>query len=396
MEQFQYYNPDRIIFGSGVRKNVGEECKKRGYSKVLLAVGKGPFRESGLYDEIAGSIQQQGIPIADMGDIDSNPRIDSVREGVNICKKEKVDAVVALGGGSTMDCSKVIAAAATVDDDPWNYLWGHRNTFEKSLDTVMVPTIAATGTDINPFAVVFDTESINKTFCTAECMYPALTIADPEIMVSVPLRLTVWGAMDMMSHTFEFYFNGYGKSTFQNRFSEAIIHSIMENVNKLVKDPKDVYARGELWWCSVMAWGGLTMIGREDPDMAVHTIGEAFVPYYDIHHGACMGVMTPRWMRYAVERKPEIFARFAEMIFGIAGGSMEERAKKGVEAYIGWLKSIGAPDTLQDLTGKTVDDAILREVADNLSKGSDWQVGRLVVFDREGIYEILTSSCEPL
>ena len=295
-----------------------------------------------------------------------------------------------------MDCSKVIAAASRVDDDPWQYPWGHRKEFKESLDTVMIPTLAATGTDINPYAVIMDEGAVSKTFCVAECLYPTMTMADPEIHASVPLHLTIWGAMDILSHTFEFYFNGYFRSIFQNRFSEAIVHSVMECVNILVEDPKDLRARGELWWSSIMAWGGLTKIGRGDPDMACHTIAEGFVPFYDTHHGATLGVITPRWMKYVVEDASPYFARFAENLFGIANGSELDQAKKGVERYIAWLRDIGAPATLQELTGSNIAKDKLREIARKTFDDAGGQVGLMRPLKEDDVFNILDASCSPL
>ncbi len=396
MDTFVYHNPVKVIFGAGERKKITEELESRGYSRALLVCSKGPFRENGLYDEIKRLIEAAGIELFTMGDVDSNPRITSVREGVSVCKENDVQCVVALGGGSTMDCVKVIAAAALVDEDPRQYLWGHRRSFEHSLDTVMIPTIAATGTEINPFAVIMDAETTSKTYCVADCMYPELTFMDPEITLSVPLGLTVRGAMDILSHTFEYYFNGHGESIFQNRFSEAIILSVMESVDLLCVNPADLYARGELMWSSVMAWGGLTKIGRGDPDMACHTIAEGFVPFYDIHHGAALGVVTPRWMRHVVDRAPNFFARFAEKIFGIDGieeGGVIQKARAGIEKYIEWLKKIGAPDTLGELAGQDIPDEKLELISKRTFEDAGGKVGLLVELDEEDVYEILRASC---
>jgi alcohol dehydrogenase YqhD (iron-dependent ADH family) len=399
MENFEHYNPDRIIFGPGERKRVGAELKKRGCKRVLVVVGKGPFRENGLYDEIAASIKQGGSEIFNIGDIDSNPRIQGVREGVETCKKNKIECVVALGGGSTMDTTKVIAAASKSEDDPWEHLWGHKKPFTDSLTTVMIPTLAATGTDINPWAVIMDKEAVWKMPVTAECMYPNLTIADPEIHATVPIPLTIWGAMDMLSHTFEFYFNGYHQSIFQNRFSEAIIHSVMECVDILVNNPKDLRARGEIWWSSVMAWGGLTFLGRGGPDMACHDIAEGFVPFYDTHHGATLGVITPRWMRFAVNKNPkstEIFSRFARNVLAVQASSGEEAARQGIEKYIQWLQKIGAPKTLPELTGEQISDQKLKEIVDKTFDDLDRPVGNLVGLSREDAVTILKSCCAPV
>lgn len=399
MEAFEFRNPNRVIFGPGERERVGAELKGLGFRRALLVVGKGPFRENGLADEIAGSIRKAGLEVFPMGDIDSNPRIGSVREGAGICRRNDIECVVALGGGSTMDAVKVIAAAARSADDPWQHLWGHKKPFRESLPTVMIPTLAATGTNVNPWAVILDEQAVWKMPVTADCLYPTVTIADPQIMAGLPLRLTIWGAMDILSHTFEFYFNGYHQSPFQTRFSEALIHSAMECVDTLVKEPRDVRARGELWWTSVMAWGGLTWLGRGGPDMACHDLAEGFVPFFDTHHGATLGVITPRWMRFAVnrnEKSTEIFARFAGKIFGVAAGDPREAAVEGVERYIGWLKKIGAPATLPGLAGREIPDGKMKEVVTKTFLDLGRPVGNLVRLSEEEALEILRASCRAL
>jgi alcohol dehydrogenase YqhD (iron-dependent ADH family) len=264
----------------------------------------------------------------------------------------------------------------------------------------MIPTLAATGTDINPWAVVMDDGAIWKAPVTAECMYPDLTLCDPEIHTGVPLSLTVWGAMDILSHTFEFYFNGYYRSIFQNRFSEAIVLSVRESVDRLIVDPKDVEARGELWWSSVMAWGGLTFLGRGGPDMACHDLAEGFVPFFDTHHGATLGVITPRWMLHALGRggEPVVdrFSRFARNVMGIVEKDDAKAAEAGVDAHIAWLKDIDAPATFGSLTGAEVPEAKLREVVSKTYKDLDRGVGNLVPLTQDDSVSILQACGEPL
>jgi alcohol dehydrogenase YqhD (iron-dependent ADH family) len=394
MDTFEYFNPVRVHFGNGVRHRIGEFLQGR-YSRALLVCGKGPFRSSGLFGELKGDLEKGGLEVFEMGDIDSNPRLASVSEGAAICQSRKIQCVIALGGGSTMDCSKVIAGAALTETDPRRYLWGDKLQFEAALDTVMVPTIAATGTELNNTAVILDEAALSKGWCYAECLFPRLTLIDPEIQAGVPLRLTLWGAMDILSHTFEFYFNGNDSALFQLEFSEAIIRSAMACVELLCKEPRDLRARGELSWTSIMAWGGLTKVGRGAPDMACHTIAEGVVPYYDLHHGATLGVVTPRWMRHVVERAPDSFARFARSIFGISMQKPVEAAREGVAAYLRWLRRIGALDTLQDLAGTEITPERLREVAARLVR-ENGPVGRLVTLVEADILRILQDCCVPL
>lgn len=394
MDSFRYYSPVRVVFGTGSRKKIGEELAGR-YQRALLVCGKGPFRENGTFEQIKSSLEASGIKVFEMRDIDSNPRIGSVVEGADLCKKERVEVIVALGGGSTMDCCKVMAGAALTDVDPRKFLWGDKIPMERSLDTVMIPTFAATGTELNNTAVIMDDSTVSKSWCEAECMFPKITIIDPEIASGAPYRLTNWGCMDILSHTFEFYFNGRTDTLFQQRFSEALIFSAMECVELLQKNPNDLRARGEIAWISVAAWGGQTKIGRGAPDMACHTCAEGLVPYYDIHHGASLGVFTPRWMRWAAPKRPDVFSRFARNIMGVRDSDDTKAAIEGVERYVKWLKKVAAPDTFDELAGKKIPDDKIREIAKRVVAENS-TVGRLIVLNEEDIFGLFKSCCSPL
>ena len=386
MESFEFYSPVKIFFGVGQRYKLGEYLKSD-YKKVLLVVGKGPFRSNGAYGDIKTSLNAAGIETIEMGDIDQNPRLSSVREGAKVCKANSVDCVVALGGGSVMDCAKVIGAAAVTDTDPYNFLWGERVAITKSLDVVTIPTLAATGTEVNPYAVIVNDESREKFYCVTP--HPKIALMDPQLTITVPLKLTIWGGMDILSHTFEFYFNGNTGSEFQPRFSEAIILSTMSTLEKLAKDPGDIMARGELMWDAVMAWGGLTQIGRGDPDMACHGLEESFSGYFDTHHGACLGVLTPRWMEYVYKEAPAPFARFGRNIFNIQDADDMSAAKKAVGEYKAWLKRIGAPNTYFDFSDKEFSDKDLRHVAETSCRIYGGHVGKLRKIDIQEAFVIL-------
>ncbi len=190
---------------------------------------------------------------------------------------------------------------------------GKRIPVTSSLPVITVPTLAATGTEINNAAVMVNQKTKEKYWAIVN--FPVLALQDPVLTTTIPLQLIIWGAMDILSHTFEYYFNGYNNSEFQLCFSEALILSIMKTVEALIKNPKDVNARGELMWDSVMAWGGLTKIGQGDPDMACHSIEESFNGYFNTHHGACLGILTPNWMKIACKKAPFEFARYLEEEF---------------------------------------------------------------------------------
>lgn len=393
MLNFSFHWPPRMLFGPGKHKDIGTEVKDIA-TRALIVCAKGPFRQNGLYDNVKTSLENAGITTYTMGDVDQNPRLSSVREGVAICKRESIDLVVAIGGGSAMDCTKLIAAAALYDEDPYEFVWGSRLPITRSLKTVLIPTIAATGTETNASAVIVNDETKEKFYC--DCMHAYLVIFDPTVTQSAPLRLIVWGAMDILSHTFEYYFNGFEGSEFQNRFSEAIILSVMHALDTLHETPGDLTALGELQWCATMAWGGLTKIGRMEPEMTCHWIEESFSGYFDTHHGACLGVLTPRWMKLVYQNKPSIFARFARNVMGIQCSDDLAAAKEGIDRYISWLKHIQAPNTFFDIGNKEFSDTDIEHVVATAWRIYNGKIGRIRKMTYDDCLTLLKSGREAL
>ena len=392
MEPFVYENPVKIIFGAGCRKSLHEILKGK-YHKVLIVCAMGPFRKNGFFDCIADEIKASGAEVFEMPDVNQNPRLSSVRLGMKLCRENGVECVAALGGGSAMDCAKLIAASAKTGIDPYEYVFGSRPRVEASLDTIMIPTIAATGTECNNSSVIVNDETKEKYYC--DCFYPKYAVLDPELTATVPYRLLLWGAMDILSHTFEYYFNGYTQSEFQTNFSEAILKSVISALNQLADFPDDLNARGELMYCAVMAWGGLTKIGRGAPDMTCHSIEESFSGYFDTHHGGCLGVLTPRWMEIVAPEAEAVFARFARNVMKVQDGNDDQAAQKGIREYRQWLCRIGAPDTYSDLSDREFSNAELDHVAQTAFQIYRGKIGRLKSFTLKEIKQLLYSGKKP-
>jgi alcohol dehydrogenase len=389
MENFSYYNPVKVNFGAGIRKSIGNVLRGR-YERALLVCSKGPFRENSLFDEIKKQLESADIKVFETVDIDSNPHISSVINGADVCKKNKIDVVVALGGGSTLDCSKLIAGAALTEMDPHRFLWpiDDKVIMEKALDMIFIPTMAATGTELNNTAVIMDEKIGHKSWCFSDVMFAKEVFLDPEVTLSLPLNITVWGAMDILSHIFEFYFNGYDEIIFQKKFSESLIQSVMECTDKLVSNPQDVVTRGELMWISIMAWGGLTKIGRGIPDMACHGSVPGIVARFNIHHGAALGVFTPRWMRYIWKQAVPQFSRFARVVMGVDNPDDKAAAEEGVNRFIDWAKKVECPATYADLGVKKPSTEDLRVIAEAMTGENGGSVGQMVNLKTDDVLNI--------
>ena len=346
MERFDYYNPVCTYFGQGRISEISKYLKDK-YKCYLLVTSK-TFKHNETGHKVIEELEKSGGKIINISSISTNPKMENIYEGVKAARENHCDCIVALGGGSVMDCSKIIAMAAKTGIDAKKYLWGDADEDTSSIDTVMIPTIAATGTELNNTAVAVDKKSKEKFWCYTA--FPKYCFMDPEITCSLSKKLTIWGAMDILSHSFEYYMNGNMESEFQLRFSESLIIAVMDAVEKLVDNPLDIKARGELMWCSTMTWGtGLTKIGRGEAEMSCHNIEERLSGYFDTHHGGGLGIITPRWMLYVYPKAPEIFARFARNVMKVDEKDDLKAARKGINAFILWLKKVGAPETYSDL-----------------------------------------------
>lgn len=387
MRAFEFYNPVNVVFGNGTVSDI--EKHLTGKYKRYLLVSTGSARRTGVYEKVKKELIKAGGEVFEIGAVPTNPKMENVYEGVDKARKNRADCVVALGGGSVMDCSKIIAMAAKTGTDARDYVWGNADENTDSLPTVMIPTIAATGTELNNTAVVVDGEKKEKSWCYTA--YPEVCFIDPEVTATLPKRLTVWGAMDILSHTFEYYMNGCMESEFQLCFSEGIILAVMSAVERLVENPEDLTAAGELLWTSSMTWGtGLTKIGRGDAEMSCHNIEERFSGYFDTHHGGGLGVITPRWMKFVCRKRPDVFARFARNVMKVTEKDDEKAAVLGVQRYIEWLGKIGAPKVYRDLNQeRDFGEKELDIVVEKIWKVCAGKVGRLVPLSKEDIRNIL-------
>lgn len=387
MRAFEFYNPVKVVFGNGCISHIALYLNGT-YERYLL-VSTRSARKTGVYEKVKEELVKAGGEVFEISAVPTNPKMENVYEGVDTARENGVECVVALGGGSVMDCSKIIAMSAKTGTDARDYVWGNADENTESLPTVMIPTIAATGTELNNTAVVVDGKKKEKSWCYTA--YPTFCFIDPEVTVTLPIQLIIWGAMDILSHTFEYYMNGCMESEFQLRLSEGIILSVMSALEKLVEDSENLTAAGELLWTSTMTWGtGLTKIGRGDAEMSCHNIEERFSGYFDTHHGGGLGVITPRWMEFVCRKKPAIFARFARNVMKVTEEDDKKAAIFGVQKYVEWLKKIGAPQVYQDLDQKKdFGEKELDTVVEKIWEVCSGKVGKLVPLSKEDIRKIL-------
>lgn len=382
MKNFDYHNPTRLVFGKDTIKDIGKFVSEYGDKKVLLLYGKGSIFKNGVYDEVVKSLDKYGIEYVEMSGVQPNPVLSKVRETVDFMKKENVDAIVAVGGGSVLDTSKIAAASFYYDGDPWDFY--EKKVFpEKALPIYGVLTISATGSEMNSGGVITNEEEKKKWGWGSKYTYPRLSIVDPSIQKTLPVNQTVNGAVDTLTHVFEEYFDGTKDTLMADEFAEGIIRTTMETVKVLIKNPNDYEARANLAWAATLALNGLNGLGRRG-DWASHGIEHSISAYYDIAHAEGLAMVMPAWMKFVYKEDVDKFARFGEKIFGITGEDKEEVALKAIEAYKSFLKEIGAPVALKE---RNIGEDKIDVMAKNaLLRGP---LGGLKKLEEEDVYKIL-------
>lgn len=347
---FDFYNPTRLVFGAGKTSLLGEVVSGYG-KKALLVTGGGSVKRSGVFDRAVRSLEAAGVAVVECSGVEPNPRISSVRRGAKLARENNCDVVVALGGGSTMDASKVIAAAVLYDGDPWDMMFhGLAKSPTQALPVITVPTLAATGSEMNRGAVITNEETQAKSFVQATCLFPKAAVVDPELTLTVPKDQTAYGVCDIITHVTEFYFNGVDGTPTQDRFAEGVILSALEYGAKAVADGSDLEARAQVQLASILALNGWVQIGVNG-SAPVHMIEHELSAKHDITHGAGLAVVNPAWMRLAIKTRAAKFAQLAERVFGVERHGKDDLAvgMEGIGRFEEFLRSIGCPTRLAEV-----------------------------------------------
>ncbi|MGQ9473764.1 MAG: iron-containing alcohol dehydrogenase [Candidatus Caldatribacteriaceae bacterium] len=348
MKNFEFCNPTRILFGKGETDRVGKECGKFG-QKVLLVYGGESIKKTGLYSRIMQRLSGEGLEIFELGGIKPNPRIDRVREGVEMCQKYNIDLVLAVGGGSVIDSGKIIAAGTPYQGDPWDFFTG-KGEIACRIPLGTVLTLAATGSEMNRNAVITNAETKEKLVVKNPVLFPDFSILDPENTLTVPQEHTVNGIVDMLSHVFEQYFHPTSETPLQDRLAEGIMKTVIEYTPRVLTNLQEYDTRATIMWCGTLALNHLIEAGVEG-DWATHRMELELSGMYDIPHGAGLAILFPQWMEYVLEVIPHKFAQFAERVWGISGEKKDpyELGKEGIVRTKQWFREIGAPITLREV-----------------------------------------------
>ena len=359
MKPFDFHNPVRIIFGEGTMERLGQETAKYG-KKALLVKAEGPLEKLGVYARAAKLMKEAGVEVFTLEKVAANPKLSSVREGIAICKKNGVEVVIAVGGGSVIDCAKAVAVGALDNGEVWDFFEQKRSA-DKALPIGAVSTLAATGAEMSMHCVITNEEQKKKYATHFVVNFPQFSIIDPELHTSVPRFLTACGLCDAITHAGENYFVGDPNAPLTDRIAEGVILTVLES-DGVLDDLKNVALRANHAWAAAISINGLTDCGRGIFYYGAHTIEHAISAHFDVAHGAGLSVVHPAWLSHLCDAEAGKFAHFAERVFAMKRGSKsdKEMGMAAVAALKERYKSWGLPVSLKEIG---VDDSAFERIA---------------------------------
>lgn len=386
MNNFTFYSPTYFVFGKDEENTAGKYVKRFGGSKVLIHYGGGSVVRSGLLDRVKASLTEEGIAYVELGGVKPNPRSGLVYEGIELCRKENVDFVLAVGGGSAIDSAKAIAAGAVYEGDFWDFYMGKSVTKALPIGTIL--TIAAAGSEGSPDSVITKEEGMFKRGASGEAYRPAFSILNPALTQTLPAYQTACGVTDIMAHLFERYFTNTQDVEVTDRVIEALLMTMIHEAPKVIANPDDYQARANIMWAGMMAHNNCCGVGRAQ-DWASHELEHELSALYDCAHGAGLAVVFPAWMEYNMNHDVMRFAQVASRVWGCSMDFQhpEITAKAGIAAFRSFLKSIGMPQTMGELGGKEEDIPYLAKTA-AYGNGRDGHLGGFVSLNEEDMVNI--------
>ncbi|MDR2578960.1 MAG: iron-containing alcohol dehydrogenase [Chitinispirillales bacterium] len=388
MENFVFQNKTKIIFGRDTESQVGEETAQYA-KKVLLHYGGGSIKKSGLYDRVTASLKKAGVDFVELSGAQPNPRLSLIRKGIDICRKENITFILAVGGGSAIDSAKAMAAGVPYNGDVWDFYCG-KAAPEKALDVATVLTIPAAGSESSPSSVVTNEDGDLKRGLTNDLLRPVFSILNPTLTFTLPPYQTACGAADIMAHIMERYFTTTQHADFTDRLCEAAMKSIIHNVPVCIKEPENYDARAEVMWAGCVAHNDLLGTGRNQ-DWASHGIEHEISGIYDVAHGAGLAVVFPAWMKYVYKSNISNinrFVQFASRVWNVEIDfhNQEKTALAGIAALENFLSSIGMPIRLKEMD---VGSDRLEEMAAKCTGNGTRTIGGFMPLDKNAINEIL-------
>ncbi|HCM90797.1 MULTISPECIES: iron-containing alcohol dehydrogenase [Vagococcus] len=387
MKNFNFQAATNILFGKGQIEKLVDVLAPFG-KNVLLTYGGGSIKRNGLYADIQEKLGSE-FNVIELAGIEPNPRLETVKKGVSLCREHKIDVILAVGGGSTIDCSKAISAGTFYEGNPWDFT-NDSSLVGETLPIVSILTIAATGSEMNGGSVITNLETKEKLSFGSRDLAPKVSILDPSYTFSVPKYQTMAGSADILSHLFENYFNQTTDTMVQDGIAEGLMRTVYHYTPLVLENPEDYEARANLMWASSLALNGLTGSGKAGI-WSCHGMEHELSAYYDITHGIGLAIITPRWMKYCLNEKTVgKFAEFGHRVFDIEKTNNQMlMAEKAIELTYQSFKSWGIPMTLGEVG---IDDSLLDEMASQTVKHKTMDQGTFVPLTQKDILAIFTDS----
>lgn len=360
MFDFKYFTPTKVLFGKNTENKVADLIQEFGGKKVLIHYGGGSVIRSGLMQKVTDKLDTAGIKYVKLGGAVPNPRLSLVYEGIDLCKKEGLDFILALGGGSAIDSAKAIGYGVMNDGDVWD-LYDYKKQAKACMPLGVILTLAATGSEMSDSSVITKEEGLVKRGYSSDFCRPRFAILNPELTMTLPDYQTACGCTDIMMHTMERYFTNGGNMELTDSMAEALLRTVKENAKILARDPKNYDARAEVMWAGSLSHNGLTGCGNDGGDWMTHKLEHELGGLYDVAHGAGLAAIWGSWARYVYKNCLPRFKRYAINVMGIApnAGSDEEIALKGIEAMEDFYREIKMPTNLRELGVNATDDDLM-------------------------------------
>lgn len=392
MFDFKYFTPTKVLFGKNTENKVADLIQEFGGKKVLIHYGGGSVIRSGLMQKVTDKLDAAGIKYVKLGGAVPNPRLSLVYEGIELCKKEGLDFILALGGGSAIDSAKAIGYGVMNDGDVWD-LYDYKKQAKACMPLGVILTLAATGSEMSDSSVITKEEGLVKRGYSSDFCRPRFAILNPELTMTLPDYQTAYGCTDIMMHTMERYFTNGGNMELTDSMAEALLRTVKENAKILARDPKNYDARAEVMWAGSLSHNGLTGCGNDGGDWMTHKLEHELGGLYDVAHGAGLAAIWGSWARYVYKNCLPRFKRYAINVMGIApnAGSDEEIALKGIEAMEDFYREIKMPTNLRELGVNATDDD-LKLMAHKCAVGVNGGKGSARFLKEEDMLEIYKMS----
>lgn len=379
IKDFNFFAPTRIVFGKNAEMQIGDLVAQQNGHKVLVHYGGGSAERSGLLDVVQEQLKSHGIPFVELGGVVPNPLLSKVQEGISLCRREQVDFILAVGGGSVIDSAKAIGYGSLYDGDVWDF-WAGKAVPEACLPIGVVLTIPAAGSEMSSSCVITKDDGLLKRGINSDLCRCRFAVMNPERTYTLPPYQTAAGATDIMMHTMERYFSKYEDMTLTDAIAEALLRTVKDAAVVVMEHPEDYRNRAQIMWAGSLAHNDLTECGTEK-DFATHRLEHELSALFGVTHGAGLAALWPSWARYVKDKHLSRFVQFAVNVMGVENdfAHPDETAEKGICAIEDFYRKIGMPTNIHELLGREITDDEIEVLVDKCSRGKTITIGAMEV-----------------